>query len=73
MAIPTKRHMHPAKNQISLGICPVFSVFRSNKKISVFRVTGLKSLGRVGTHIFFYYFFFLEKYFFMHFERHFTF
>ena len=27
------------------------------KKISVFRVTGLKILGRVGTHIFFNYFF----------------
>ena len=41
---------------------------RPNKKISVFRVTGLKILGSVGTHI---YFFFLE-FFFMHFERHFT-
>ena len=30
---------------------------RPNKKISVFRVTGLKILGRVGTHIFL----FLEK------------
>ena len=28
-----------------------------NIKISVFRVTGLKILGRVGTHIFFSYFF----------------
>ena len=27
------------------------------KKISVFRVMGLKILGRVGTHIFFNYFF----------------
>ena len=26
-------------------------VIRPNKKISVFRVTGLKILGRVGTHI----------------------
>ena len=26
---------------------------RPNKEISVFRVTGLKILGRVGTHIFF--------------------
>ena len=42
---------------------------RPNKKISVFRVTGLKILGRVGTHIFF-----LENiHNFMHFERHFTF
>ena len=31
------------------------------KKISVFRVTGLKILGRVGTHCFFYSIFFLEK------------
>ena len=30
---------------------------RPNKKISVFRVTGLKILGRVGTHIFFIIFF----------------
>ena len=36
-----------------------------NKKISVFGVKGLKILGRVGTHIFF----FLD----MHFERHFAF
>ena len=28
------------------------SLYRPNKKISVFRVTGLKILGRVGTHIF---------------------
>ena len=43
--------------------------FRKNKKISVFQVTGLKILDRVGTHIFF-----LEKiYNFMHFERHFAF
>ena len=34
----------------------VFSV-GPNEKISVFRVTGLKILGRVGTHICFYYFF----------------
>ena len=33
--------------------------FRPNKKISVFRVTGLKILSTVGTHIFF-----LEKYIF---------
>ena len=31
------------------------------KKISVFRVTGLKILGRVGNHIFFDYFFFSGK------------
>ena len=32
---------------------------RPNKKISVFWATGLKILGRTGTH--FFYFFFLEK------------
>ena len=30
-----------------------FTVLRPNKKISVFWVSGLKFLGRVGTHIFF--------------------
>ena len=35
-------------------------VLRPNKKISVFLVTGLKILGRVGTHNFFI-IFFLEK------------
>ena len=45
---------------------------RPNKKISqsVFRVTGLKILGRVDTY--FFYYFFLD-FFCMHFERHFTF
>ena len=33
-------------------------LIRPNKKISVFLVTGLKILGRVGTHIFFNYHFF---------------
>ena len=32
-------------------------MFRPNKKVSVFRVTGLKILGRGGTHIFFKYLF----------------
>ena len=32
------------------------TVRRPNKKISVFRVTGLKILGRVGTHVFFFFF-----------------
>ena len=32
-----------------------------NKEISVFRVTGQKALGRVGTHIFGKLFSFLEK------------
>ena len=40
----------------------------------VFRVTGLKILGRVSTHIYFFnYFFSSKKYNFMHFERHFVF
>ena len=37
---------------------------RPNKKISVFQVTALIILGRVGTH-----FFFWKKYSSMHFER----
>ena len=35
----------------------VFQLHRPNKKISVFQVTGLKILGRAGTHIFLNYFF----------------
>ena len=31
-------------------------LIRPNKNVSVFRVTGLKILGRVGSHIFFYFF-----------------
>ena len=34
---------------------------RPNKKIIVFRVTGLKILDTVGTHIFFLIIFFLKK------------
>ena len=45
---------------------------KPNKKISVFQVTGLKFLGRVGTHVFLV-FFSWKKYNFMHFERHFAF
>ena len=48
-------------------------VLRPNKKISEFRVTGVKILGRVGTNIFFYHLFSGKKYKFMHFERHFAF
>ena len=40
---------------------------RRGIKISVFRVTGLKILGRVGTHVLIFYFW--KKYNFMHFER----
>ena len=43
------------------------------KKIGVFRVTGLKILGRIGTHIFFNIFFSGFFFYFMHFERHFAF
>ena len=49
----------------------LYLFIRPNKKISVLRVTGLKILGRVGTH--FFYYFFLEKYNFMHCKRHFAF
>ena len=38
----------------------IYKWTRPNKKISVFRVTGLKILGRVRTHIFLI-IFFLEK------------
>ena len=44
---------------------------KQNKKISVFRVTGLKILGKVGTHIFLNIFFWEKICSFMHFERHF--
>ena len=36
---------------INLSFEIIICIFRPNKKISVFRVTGLKNLGRVGTHI----------------------
>ena len=49
----------------------IHKIWGLNKKISVFRVTGLNILGRVGTHIFLV-FVFLEKHYFMHFERHFA-
>ena len=56
------------------SVCLRFQQFRPNeKKISVFRVTGLNILGRVGTHIFFKYFFSGKNILFMHFERHFAF
>ena len=42
---------------------------RPNKEISVIRVTGVKILGKVGTHIFFILSFFWKKINFMHFER----
>ena len=37
-----------------------YAALRPNKKISRFRVTDLKILGRIGTHIFFI-IYFLEK------------
>ena len=49
-------------------------LLRPNTKINVFRVTGLKILGRVGIHIFFSnYLLSWKKYNFIHFERHFAF
>ena len=48
------------------------SIKPNKKKISVFRVTGLNILGRIGTHIFFTYFS-GKNYNFMHFERPFAF
>ena len=38
------------------------SLVRPNERISVFRVKGLKTLGRVGTHNFFLLLFFHIKY-----------
>ena len=53
--------------------CTVLLIkIRPNKKISMFRVTGLKILGRVGTH-FFNYFFSGKMYYFLHFEWRFAF
>ena len=46
---------------------------RPIKKLSLFLVTGLNILGRVGTHIIFLIIFFWKKYNYMHFERHFAF
>ena len=50
-----------------------FDYIKPNVKISVFRVTGLKILGRVGGTHFSNYFLSGKKYNFMHFERHFAF
>ena len=62
------------RNQTNAGNLYIFFIkghhhlaIMPNKKISVFRVTGLKILGGLGTHIFF---FWKKKYNFMHFERH---
>ena len=56
---------------ISLKKRELITLPRPNtKKLSVFWVTGLKILGRIGTHIFFNYLFSGKKYNFMHFERH---
>ena len=44
-------------------------VLKPNKKICAFRITGLKILDRVGTHIFLIIVFSGKKYNFMHFER----
>ena len=53
-----------AKNKVLLF---AYSI-RLNKRISVFRLTGLKILGRVGTHIFLFFFLFWNCFNFMHFE-----
>ena len=45
----------------SKGCGETVLLLRPNKKISVFGVTGLKILGRVGTHMFFIIFFFWEN------------
>ena len=45
--------------RVKLCIC---DTSKAKEKISGFRLTGLKMLGRVGTHIFFNYFFFWKKY-----------
>ena len=37
---------------VNLKQCSTVFLLRPNKKISVFLVTGLKILGRVGTHFF---------------------
>ena len=72
------------RRQILLILNGIFFM-RSNKKISVFRVTGLKILGRVGTHFYLIIFFsgknfflcilkgILPIYIFTHFEKHFAF
>ena len=51
---------------IRVKLVLLYCVVSPNKKISVFQVTGLKILGRVGTHIFLIFFFFWKKYYFMH-------
>ena len=43
--------------RIRIHLSECMGMFRPNKKICVFLVTGLKILGRIGTHISF-----LEKY-----------
>ena len=50
-------------------------ICEANGQDSEMRITGLKILGREGTHIFFFFFFFFlgGGINFMHFERHFAF
>ena len=53
MTIPTKWHAHPAKTQISLGICPVWSVFvvRMNKAwVLSYRVDAQADLSLLWAH-----------------------
>ena len=39
----------------------IYAYLRPNNKISIFRVTGLKILGRVGKHMLFFWYFFSQK------------
>ena len=57
-------HIGPGRRSLLLlkeciGKLNILTTVRPNKRISMFRVTGLKILGRVGTH--FDYFFFWKK------------
>ena len=46
-------HVHGLVGKIHSKMITHHTCIRPNKKISVFRVTGLKILGRVGTQVFF--------------------
>ena len=59
----TREHVVDSEHAYTEGIIYVCIGFliRPNTKLSVFRVTGLKILGSVGTHIFVFNNFFPEK------------
>ena len=69
-----KSYQHGISRWHGHGILVVILLLvRPNQKINLcVWVTGLKTLGREGTH-FFLNIFFWKKYDFMHFERHFAF